>query len=143
MRTSSFKAKNSPGVHIILWKSRNLPWCLQCQKILYTAIWTCQHSTSGFKNHLNSKTRMPSCVTKQKSIVPCLLAFEGKMVCLWVSKIKSWIKGYHHYNYKYTIGEKTVCLRESENQHIEFYFSLFKENQPKTKKLNNNQQLKN
>ena len=76
---------------------------------------------------------MSSCVTKQK--ISSLMSFRTrkKMACLWVAKIKLEVKGNHHYNYMYTIGEKLEYVREAENQYMQgtCYFSLLEENQLK------------
>ena len=39
-----------------------------------------------------------------------------KMASFCIAKITSRIKGHHHYNYKYKVGEELECLREPENE---------------------------
>ena len=38
------------------------------------------------------------------------------MASFCIAKITSRIKGHHHYNYKYKVGEELECLREPENE---------------------------
>ena len=99
----------------------------------YTVTGICQYSTSAFKKKTFKIRTLNVFFCNKKSQVSYLFAQEEKMACLWVAKIKSEVKGHHHYNDMHTIGDKLEYVRESENHHIQgtCYFSLLEENQSK------------
>lgn len=85
----------------------------------HKVFWTYQYSTSAFKKHLNFKQW--NVFLRNKTNITCLLSS-----CLWVAKMKFWIKN-NFYKYKFTTDEELEYLRQPEIQNSEHAFPVYSE----------------
>lgn len=82
------------------------------------------------KKHLKFKQKNVFSGIKAKiaALVSCIGSIDGLS---WIAKIKSWIKGHHLYNYKYTIAKKTqISKRESQKTSKMYMSCQFNQRKP-------------
>ena len=51
------------------------------------------------------------------------------MACLWVAETKSWVKGHHHYNFKYTIDKNLNAWKSQNTSTVNMSFQFTQRNQ--------------
>ena len=113
-------------IHVILIKMA--VFCKICDDFCNverypTVIWTCQYSTSALKKTFKILTQEFHLAWQNKDRLYRVF-FHMKQRWFVSEMWKSWVKGHHCYNYKYTIRKERKRLSEPENQHSEHSTSV-------------------